>query len=116
MRFEKKLSQNVLTERHWYVITNLRKTKDGEYMGIVSIDVPRVRGKMAERGFTITSMSDRLGINRNTLSSYLESPEKMPYGIISGMADALCDTANEAATIFFAPDLRRTKVMAQDSA
>lgn len=89
-------------------------------MGIVSVNVPKVRGKMAERGFTITSMSTRLGINRNTLSLYLDNPEKMPYCIISGMADALCDTADEAAAIFFAPDLRNTKVRSlntdQDSA
>lgn len=78
-------------------------------MAMVHIDVPKVRGKMAERGYTITSLSNKLGINRNTLSAYLETPGKMPYTIISGMAVALCDTTNEAATIFFAPDLRETK-------
>lgn len=78
-------------------------------MAMVSIDVPKVRGKMAERGYTITSLSDRLGINRNTLSAYLESPRKMPYSIVSDMAVALCDTADEAASIFFATDLRKTK-------
>lgn len=61
---------------------------------------------MAERGFTITSLAERLGINRNTLSSYLESPEKIPYTVVSNMADALCDTAEEASPIF----LHRTYV------
>lgn len=79
-------------------------------MAIVCIDVPKVRGKMAERGYTITSMSNRLGINRNTLSAYLEKPYKMPYSVISNMADILCDSADEAAAIFFASNLRRTKV------
>lgn len=78
-------------------------------MAMVHIDVPKVRGKMAERGYTITSLSNELGINRNTLSAYLEAPEKIPYIVISGMAVALCDTANEAASIFFAPCLRETK-------
>ena len=78
-------------------------------MAMVHIDVPKVRGKMAERGYTITSLSNELGINRNTLSAYLDAPEKMPYTIISGMAAVLCDTSNEAASIFFAPDLRKTK-------
>lgn len=78
-------------------------------MAIVCVDIPKVRGKMAERGYNLTSMSDRLGINRNTLTAYLEKPSKMPYKIISNMADALCDTADEAAAIFFAPDLRNTK-------
>ena len=79
-------------------------------MAIVCVDIPKVRGKMAERGCNLTSMSDRLGINRNTLAAYLEKPNKMPYKVISSMADALCDTADEAAAIFFAPDLRKTQV------
>lgn len=78
-------------------------------MAIVCVDIPKVRGKMAERGYTVTSMSDHLGINRNTLATYLEKPSKMPYQVISNMADALCDTADEAAAIFFAPNLRKTK-------
>lgn len=75
---------------------------------MVKIDVPRVKGKMAERGFTISSLAEKLGINRNTLSSYLETPEKIPYVIVSAMADALCDTPEEASSIFFAQDLRST--------
>lgn len=78
-------------------------------MAIVCVDVPKVRGKMAERGYTVTSMSGRLGIDRNTLAAYLKRPDKMPYKVISDMADVLCDTTDEAASIFFAPDLRRTK-------
>lgn len=77
-------------------------------MAMVSIDVPKVRGKMAERGYTITSLSDRLGINRNTLSTYLENPGKTPYSVVSDMAVALCDTADEAVSIFFASGLRNT--------
>lgn len=75
---------------------------------MVHIDVPRVKGKMAERGFTITSLAEKLGINRNTLSSYLEMPEKTPYSVVSNMAKVLCDTTEEASAIFFATDLRRT--------
>lgn len=85
-------------------------------MPIVRINVPKVRGKMAERGFTITSLSDHLGINRNTLANYLETPEKTPYSVISEMANVLCDTADEAAEIFFAPDLRKAKVSGKESA
>lgn len=76
---------------------------------MLHVDVPRVRGKMAERGFTITSLSEQLGINRNTLSSYLDVPGKMPYSIVSDMAAILCDTEREAVDIFFAPDLRSAK-------
>lgn len=69
-------------------------------MAMVSIDVPKVHGKMAEHGYTITSLSDRLGISRNTLSLYFENPGKTPYSVISDMAVALCETADEAASIF----------------
>lgn len=85
-------------------------------MATVQINVPKVRGKMAERGYTITSMPGRLGIDRNTLSKYLETPSKMPYSVIAGMADALCDTVDEASAIFFAPNLRKTKDTPLDSA
>lgn len=77
---------------------------------MIYVDIPKVRGKMAERGFTITSLAKELGINRNTLSDYIEDPKKMPYTIISAMANMLCNTHEEAASIFFAEDLRATKV------
>lgn len=75
---------------------------------MVHIDVRKVKGKMAERGFSITSLAEKLGINRNTLSSYLETPEKTPYSVVSDMASVLCDTTEEASSIFFAQDLRKT--------
>ena len=73
---------------------------------MVRVDIPKVKGKMAERGYTITSMAKTLEISRSTLSAYLESPEKIPYSVISRMADILCDNVSEASSIFFAPDLR----------
>lgn len=65
------------------------------------VDVPKVRGKMAERGYTIGSLSEAVGVNRNTLSGYLENPEKMPYNIVVAMAELLCDTTDEASGVFF---------------
>lgn len=81
---------------------------------MVTVDVPRVRGKMAEKGYSITSLSGMLKISRNTLSAYFENPEKMPYGIVSELAGILCDTPEEAKTIFFAADLRKTKEQERD--
>lgn len=72
------------------------------------VDVPKVRGKMAEKGFGIGSLADALEIDRNTMSAYLKNPEKMPYAIVSRMAQLLCDTPEEASSIFFATDLRST--------
>lgn len=77
-------------------------------MDIVGVDVSKVRGKMAEYGYTITSMSTHLGISRNTLTAYLDNPSRMPYGVISNMASVLCDTPEEASNIFFASNLRKT--------
>lgn len=74
------------------------------------VNIPKVRGKMAEKGYTITSLSEALGISRNTLSTYLETPSKFPYNVVSKLADILCDDAEEATNIFFAADLRKTKV------
>ena len=76
---------------------------------MVSIDVHKVRGKMAENGYTITSLSACLGIDRNTLSSYLKNPRKMPYSVVADLAALLCDTTEEANSIFFADNLRNTK-------
>lgn len=73
---------------------------------MVHIDVPKVKGKMTERGYTITSLSEKLGISRNTLASYFKYPGKTPYNIVSDMAFTLCDSLDEASSIFFAPDLR----------
>lgn len=73
---------------------------------MVHVDIPKVKGKMAERGYSITSFAKELGISRNTLSNYLEDPKKIPYSIISAMAKLLCDTTEEASSIFFAADLR----------
>lgn len=70
------------------------------------VDVPKVRGRMAEKGFTIVSLADELNISRNTLSSYLANPEKIPYDILNSMAEKLCDGANDAVSIFFISDFR----------
>lgn len=80
-----------------------------------SVDTPKIRGKMSERGYTITSLAKQIGINRNTLSSYLEAPENIPYGKLSIMAELLCDTPDEASSIFFNPNLCNTKVKALDT-
>lgn len=73
---------------------------------MVHVDIPKVKGKMAERGYTITSLAKELGVSRSTLSNYLDDPKKIPYSIISDMANLLCDTSEEASAVFFAPDLR----------
>lgn len=81
---------------------------------MVHVDVPKVRGKMAEKGYNTTSLSEALGISRNTMTVYLRTPEKMPYSIISKMAGLLCETDQDAANIFFASDFRETQENADE--
>lgn len=74
-----------------------------------SINVKRVRGKMAEAGYTISSMADRCGVNRNTFTNYLRNPDKIPFGIVAKMASLLCESHAEAQRIFFTEKLSQTK-------
>ena len=74
-----------------------------------SVNIPRVKGKMAEHGYNITTLAHELGVSRNTLSSYLSNPATMPYDKMSRIAELICDNADEAADIFFTQDLRFTK-------
>ncbi len=68
---------------------------------MVRVNIPKVRGKMAEKGYSITSLANMLKISRGTLTSYFSAPEKMPYNVVASLADILCDTAEEATAIFF---------------
>jgi len=73
---------------------------------VSKINVCKLRGKMTEKGYTITSMSKALHISRSTMSGYLKNPDKIPYGIILEMADMLCENTDEAKEIFFSCNLR----------
>lgn len=66
------------------------------------IDLNRVRGKMGEKGYSITSLAHQLEVSRGTLSAYFKYPGKMPYCVVSNMAQVLCDSPGEAKEIFFA--------------
>lgn len=70
-----------------------------------TVNVNKLNGKIYERGFNKSSFSKELGIDRNTLSSYLSSPKKIPYEIIDKMASILCVSEDEASEIFFTSKL-----------
>lgn len=70
------------------------------------VDVAKVRGKMAEKGYSITSLAERIDVNRNTMAAYLRDPSGIPYDVLSLMAEILCDSLEEAVPIFFASTLR----------
>ena len=73
---------------------------------MVEVNIPRVKGKMAEKGYNMTTLANELKISRSTMKTYLDMPCKMPYHIIAQMATLLCDDTTEAKDIFFADNLR----------
>lgn len=78
-----------------------------------TVDIPKVKGKMAEKNYTITGLAEKLNLDRNTLSKYLTNPGKMPYNVVAIMADLLCDTRYEAEQIFFAEKLTQYESRSQ---
>lgn len=66
------------------------------------VNVPRIRGKMAEKQITKSKMADLLGISRQTLGKYLRKPEDMPVMKCYEMGEILCDNKEEFGEIFFA--------------
>lgn len=74
-----------------------------------AVNIPKVKGKMVEKGYNITSLSQVLGVNRNTLTSYFENPATIPYGKLSKLAAFLCDDADECMSLFFTKGLTHTQ-------
>lgn len=69
------------------------------------LDVQKLKGKMAEKGYTITSLSEKLGISRNTLTNYMKNPGKFPYETLEAISILLFDSPEEVTSILFAQKL-----------
>ena len=63
------------------------------------INIPKIKGKIAEKGYSMTSFANAIGISRNTLYCYMMEPDRIPYFVMCNMAEILCDRRNEAAKI-----------------
>ena len=72
---------------------------------LYTINVAKIKGKMAEKGYTNTRLSEVVGVSRNTLANYFSNPNNMPYEMVGKLASILCDSDEEAAGIFFAQKL-----------
>lgn len=66
------------------------------------VNVEKLIGKIAEKGFTKSSFAKEIGVGRDTLRSYLKDYRKIPYEVLSKMASVLECSEDEASTIFFA--------------
>lgn len=58
---------------------------------LIRVNTRMIIGRMAELGYNKTTFAAALGIGRNTLDRYLNTPANMPYGVIVKMVDLLCD-------------------------
>ncbi len=65
------------------------------------INIAKVRGKMGEKGYNISTLANSIEINRNTMAEYMRNPSRMPYRVIERLAAILCESKEEAGDIFF---------------
>jgi hypothetical protein len=72
---------------------------------VSAVDVWELRGRIAARGHTVTSLAENIGISRNTLAKYLGHPDMMTYNAMSKIIDTLDMDSNQVMAIFFADKL-----------
>ena len=72
-----------------------------------SVNRPKLRGLIAEKGYNLTTLARACGHSRDCLSLVMRG--KSPsYRVMKDLADALDMTPEQAGTIFFDPNLRDT--------
>lgn len=75
------------------------------------IDTKLLKSKMALKGHNIKTLSEEIGVNRDTLSNMIHGRTKPSYPVINGIYFALDLTPQEGRDIFFNKDLRKMKVL-----
>ncbi|MBR4291661.1 MAG: helix-turn-helix transcriptional regulator [Oscillospiraceae bacterium] len=71
------------------------------------MNIPKLRGAMAEKGYNKATFAAALGIGRDTLTKYMNDPRKIPYGVLQDMAHLLFRGKPEAMTVFMDWDLKQ---------
>lgn len=66
------------------------------------MNIPKLRGKMVEMGFSVESLAAEMGIDKSTLYRKLDNGEKFTVGEAQKIKNALDLTNDEANAIFFA--------------
>lgn len=69
------------------------------------INVNKIYGRLAEKRITKQRLAEKLGVSHPTLHRYFQNPGKMPYSIMVGIAELVCDKPEDALDIFFAQNL-----------
>lgn len=70
-----------------------------------TIDVWELRGRIAARGYNVTSLSREIGVTRNTLAKYMGHPDMMPYDTMVKIISVLSLDKTQIMPIFFADKL-----------
>lgn len=71
------------------------------------MNISKLLGKIAEKGLRKKDAAAIAEVSYPTFQKYLTNPDCMPYRVIQKLANALCDTKEEAVEIFFAAELTR---------
>lgn len=69
------------------------------------INVNKIYGRLAEKRITKQKLAEVLGVSQPTLHRYFQKPGKMPYAIMVGIAELVCDKPEDALDIFFSQNL-----------
>lgn len=65
------------------------------------MNIPKLKGKMVEEGYSVDTLATEIGIDRSTLYRKLESVEKFTIREAQKIKEVLHLTNNEASAIFF---------------
>lgn len=69
------------------------------------INVLKLKGKIAEKGYNIGTIANEIGVDRDTISNILNGKTKPSYPVINGLYYTLQLKPEEATEIFFAKKL-----------
>ena len=70
------------------------------------VDIQRLKGKIIEKGFTVLTLSDQIGIDRTTLyRRFSDHGKSFTIGEIEQIVSVLHLTEQEAREIFFVQEV-----------
>lgn len=65
------------------------------------MNIPKLKGKIVERGINVETLAERIGIDRSTLYRKMDAGERFTVAEAIKIKDVLDLTNDEAMSIFF---------------